>query len=135
MAVHLERPLPREPFPGKRHRRRVLALGALLTLGAFLSSRGARPGGLSERRHLRLHRWEIRRDGPDDDRVLQGDKVDPSEAAKALLSWAGLSEAQAAHAPSPISAPQCGLACRRLSALRRSSIAASPTAPQSLEPG
>ncbi len=85
MAVHLERPLPREPFPGKRHRRRVLALGALLAFGgfAFLAPAHAQDGSLSAGTSaftagkydatVRLMTG-----------VLQGDKVAPSEAAKAL---------------------------------------------------
>ena len=85
MAVHLERPLPREPFPGKRHRRRVLALGALLAFAGIglLAPAHAQEGSLSAGTSaftagkydatVRLMTG-----------VLQGDKVDPSEAAKAL---------------------------------------------------
>src|SRR4030042_6064851 len=49
MAVNLKRPLPREPLSGKRHRRRVLALGALLAFGgfAFLAPAEAQEGSLS----------------------------------------------------------------------------------------
>jgi hypothetical protein len=85
MAVHLERPLPREPFPGKRHRRRVLALGALLAFGgfAFLAPAHAQDGSLSAGTSAftagKYDATVRMMTG-----VLQGDKVDPSEAAKAL---------------------------------------------------
>ena len=99
MAVHLERPLPREPFPGKRHRRRVLALGALLAFGGFglLAPAHAQDGSLSAGTSAftagKYDATVRMMTG-----VLQGDKVDPSEAAKALyLPWARLSEAQTAH--------------------------------------
>ena len=85
MAVHLERPLPREPFPGTRHRRRVLALGALLAFGgfAFLAPAHAQDGSLSAGTSAftagKYDATVRMMTG-----VLQGDKVDPSEAAKAL---------------------------------------------------
>ena len=85
MAVHLERPLPREPFPGKRHRRRVLALGALLAFGGFglLAPAHAQDGSLSAGTSAftagKYDATVRMMTG-----VLQGDKVDPSEAAKAL---------------------------------------------------
>ena len=85
MAVHLERPLPREPFPGKRHRRRVLALGALLAFGGIglLAPAHAQEGSLSAGTSAftagKYDATVRMMTG-----VLQGDKVDPSEAAKAL---------------------------------------------------
>ncbi len=85
MAVHLERPLPREPFPGTRHLRRVLALGALLAFGgfAFLAPAHAQDGSLSAGTSAftagKYDATVRMMTG-----VLQGDKVDPSEAAKAL---------------------------------------------------
>ena len=85
MAVHLERPLPREPFPGKRHRRRVLALGALLAFGGLglLTPAHAQEGSLSAGTSAftagKYDATVRMMTG-----VLQGDKVDPSEAAKAL---------------------------------------------------
>ena len=85
MAVHLERPLPREPFPGKRHRRRVLALGALLAFGGLglLTPAHAQEGSLSAGTSAFTagkYDTTVRMMTG----VLQGDKVDPSEAAKAL---------------------------------------------------
>lgn len=85
MAVHLKRPLPREPFSGKRHRRRVLALGALLAFGgfAFLTPAEAQEGSLGAGTSAftagKYDATVRMMTG-----VLQGDKVDPSEAAKAL---------------------------------------------------
>ena len=85
MAVHLKRPLPREPFPGKRHRRRVLALSALLAFGgiAFLAPAEAQEGSLSAGASAFTagkYDTTVRMMTG----VLQGDKVDPAEAAKAL---------------------------------------------------
>jgi cell division septation protein DedD len=85
MAVHLKRPLPREPLSGKRHRRRVLALSALLAFGgfAFLVPAQAQEGSLSAGASAftagKYDATVRMMTG-----VLQADKVDPSEAAKAL---------------------------------------------------
>ena len=85
MAVHLKRPLPREPLSGKRHRRRVLALSALLAFGGIglLAPAQAQEGSLSAGASAfaagKYDATVRMMTG-----VLQGDKVDPSEAAKAL---------------------------------------------------
>jgi tetratricopeptide (TPR) repeat protein len=85
MAVHLKRPLPREPLSGKRHRRRVLALSALLAFGGFalLAPAQAQEGSLSAGASAftagKFDATVRMMTG-----VLQADKVDPSEAAKAL---------------------------------------------------
>ena len=85
MAVHLERPLPREPLSGKRHRRRVLALGALLAFGGIglLAPAHAQEGSLSAGTSAftagKYDATVRMMTG-----VLQGDKVDLSEAANAL---------------------------------------------------
>jgi SPOR domain len=85
MAVHRKRPLLRDPISGKRHRRRLLLLGALIALGGlgFLTSAEAQEGSLSGGAAtfaagkydstVRLMTG-----------VLQGDKVAPADAAKAL---------------------------------------------------
>ena len=85
MAVHLKRPLPREPLSGKRHRRRVLALSALLAFGGIglLAPAKAQEGSLSAGASAftagKYDATVRMMTG-----VLQGDKVDPNEAAKAL---------------------------------------------------
>jgi cell division septation protein DedD len=85
MAVHLKRPLPREPLSGKRHRRRVLALSALLAFGGFAllaparAQEGSLGAGASAFTAGKYDATVRMMTG-----VLQADKVDPSEAAKAL---------------------------------------------------
>ena len=85
MAVHLKRPLPREPLSGKRHPWRVLALSALLAFGgiSLLAPAQAQEGSLSAGASaFTAGKYDVTvrmMTG-----VLQGDKVDPSEAAKAL---------------------------------------------------
>jgi cell division septation protein DedD len=85
MAVHLKRPLPREPFSGKRHRRRVLVLSALLAFGGIgliapaQAQEGSLSAGTSAFTAGKYDATVRMMTG-----VLQGDKVDPSEAAKAL---------------------------------------------------
>jgi cell division septation protein DedD len=85
MAVHLERLLPREPFPGKRHRRRVLAMGALLAFAGIglvapaHAQEGSLSAGTSAFTAGKYDTTVRMMTG-----VLQSDKVDPSEAAKAL---------------------------------------------------
>ena len=85
MAVHLERPLPREPLSGKRHRWRVLAVGTLLAFGglALLAPAHAQEGSLGAGTSAftagKYDATVRMMTG-----VLQGDKIDPSEAAKAL---------------------------------------------------
>ena len=85
MAVHLKRPLPREPLSGKRLRRRVLALSALLAIGgsSLFAPAHAQEGSLSAGASAftagKYDATVRMMTG-----VLQGDKVDPSEAAKAL---------------------------------------------------
>ena len=85
MAVHRKRPLLRDPISGKRPRRRLLLLGALIALGGLgsLTSAEAQEGSLSGGAAtfaagkydstVRLMTG-----------VLQGDKVAPADAAKAL---------------------------------------------------
>jgi tetratricopeptide (TPR) repeat protein len=90
MAVHRKRkrPLPREPISGKRPRRRVLILSALIFGGlGFLTSAHAQEGGsgvlgagvssFSAGKYDTTVRQMTA--------VLQGDKVSPNEAAKALF--------------------------------------------------
>lgn len=85
MAVHLKRPLPREPHSGKRHRRRVLVLSALVAFGGIgliapaHAQEGSLSGGASAFTAGKYDATVRMMTG-----VLQGDKVDPSEAAKAL---------------------------------------------------
>ena len=85
MAVHLKRPLPREPLSGKRHRRRVLVLSALLAFGGIgliapaQAQEGSLSAGTSAFTAGKYDATVRMMTG-----VLQGDKVDPSEAAKAL---------------------------------------------------
>jgi tetratricopeptide (TPR) repeat protein len=85
MAVHRKRPLLRDPISGKRSRRRQLLLGALIAFGGlgFLTQAYAQEGSLSGgaatfaagkyESTVRLMTG-----------VLQGDKVAPADAAKAL---------------------------------------------------
>ena len=85
MAVHLERPLRREPMSGKRLRRHVLTLSALLAFGGlgFFAPAHAREGSLSAGASaFTAGKYDaaVRQMTG----VLQGDKVDPSQAAKAL---------------------------------------------------
>jgi hypothetical protein len=85
MAVHLKRPHLREPQLGKRRNRRVLVLGALLALGGFglltpaFGQEGSLGAGASAFNAGKFDTTVRMMTG-----VLQGDKVDPSEAAKAL---------------------------------------------------
>ena len=88
MAVHRTRPLPRDPISGKRPRRRVLLLSALIAFGGlgFLTPAYAEEGGggvlgagvssFSAGKYDATVRQMTA--------VLQGDKVSPNEAAKAL---------------------------------------------------
>jgi tetratricopeptide (TPR) repeat protein len=85
MAVHRKRPLLRDPNSGKRPRRRLLLLSALIMVGGlgFLSQAQAQEGSLSGgaatfaagkyESSVRLMTG-----------VLQGDNVPPADAAKAL---------------------------------------------------
>jgi tetratricopeptide (TPR) repeat protein len=85
MAVHRKRPLLRDPNSGKRSRRRLLLLSALIMVGGlgFLSQAQAQEGSLSGgaatfaagkyESSVRLMTG-----------VLQGDDVPPADAAKAL---------------------------------------------------
>jgi tetratricopeptide (TPR) repeat protein len=85
MAVHRKRPLLRDPISGKRPRRRLLLLSALIIVGGlgFLASAEAQEGSLSGGAAtfaagkfdstVRLMTG-----------VLQGDNVPPADAAKAL---------------------------------------------------
>jgi tetratricopeptide (TPR) repeat protein len=85
MAVHRKRPLLRDPNSGKRSRRRLLLLSALIMVGGlgFLSQAQAQEGSLSGgaatfaagkyESSVRLMTG-----------VLQGDNVPPADAAKAL---------------------------------------------------
>jgi cell division septation protein DedD len=85
MAVHRKRPLLRDPISGKRSRRRLLLLCALIAVGGlgFLTQAHAQEGSLSGgaatfaagkyESTVRLMTG-----------VLQGDKVAPGDAAKAL---------------------------------------------------
>jgi hypothetical protein len=86
MAVHLKRPLPREPLPGKRHRRRVLVLSALLALGGLglLAPAHAQEGGSVSSGANAFTAGKFDATVRQMTAVLQGDKVDPNEAAKAL---------------------------------------------------
>jgi len=88
MAVHRTRPLPRDPISGKRPRRRVLLLSALIAFGglglltpahAQESGGGVLGAGVSS---FSAGKYDatVRQMTA----VLQGDKVSPNEAAKAL---------------------------------------------------
>ena len=85
MAVHRKRSLLRGPMSGKRPRRRLLLLGALITLVSigFLPSAQAQEGSLSSgAATFAAGKYDstVRQMTS----VLQGDKVAPSDAAKAL---------------------------------------------------
>jgi cell division septation protein DedD len=86
MAVHLERPLPRDPLSGKRLRRRVLALSALLAFGSFglFTPAHAQEGGSVNSGASAFAAGKFDVTIRQMTAVLQGDKVEPSEAAKAL---------------------------------------------------
>ena len=85
MAVHRKRPLPRDPISGKRLRRCVLALSPLIAFGGLglLTSAHAQEGGLGGgATSYAAGKYEatVRQMTS----VLQGDKVSPTDAAKAL---------------------------------------------------
>jgi cell division septation protein DedD len=85
MAVHRKRPLMRDPMSGKRPRRRLLLLSALIALGGlgFLNSAEAQEGTLSGgAATFAAGKYDstVRQMTS----VLQGDKVAPGDAAKAL---------------------------------------------------
>jgi hypothetical protein len=85
MAVHLKRPLQREPLKGKRLSWRVLVMSALFAFGGscFVTSAQAQEGSLSAGASA-FNAGKFDATVRMMTGVLQGDKVDPSEAAKAL---------------------------------------------------
>jgi SPOR domain len=85
MAVHRKRPLLRDPISGKRSRRRLLLSSALIAVGGlgFLTQAHAQEGSLSGgATTFAAGKYEstVRLTTG----VLQGDKVAPADAAKAL---------------------------------------------------
>ena len=138
MAVHRKRPLLRDPISGKRPRRRLLLLSALIVVGGlgFLTSAEAQEGSLSGGAAtfaagkfdstVRLMTG-----------VLQGDNVrpEPTPPRRSISAASPIKSSGSTPAPSPISAPPCGSGCRRPSAPWRWSIAASPTRPRASRPG
>ena len=133
MADHRKRPLLRDPISGKRPRRRLLLLSALIVVGGLgvLTSAEAQEGSLSGGAATFAA-------GKFDATVRQMTGVParrqraPGRRRQGALSpRPRLSKARAARpAPSPISARRSGLGCRRPSAPWLWSTAASPTRPR-----
>src|SRR5512139_4046314 len=86
MAVHRKRPLVRDPISGKRSRRRLLLLSALIAVGGlgFLTQGYAQEGSLSGGGAATFAAGKYESTVRLTTGVLQGDKVAPADAAKAL---------------------------------------------------